>query len=103
MEVIAFDPFVTQERAPQGVRMVALDELCARLDADEIYFVRGDYDIVSSTRQIPLTPGRKEAIEKAETFVMGGIQISATPDGMFEFHHRENSNKICRELGNAVE
>ena len=81
----------------------ALDELCARLDADEVYFVRGDYDDVSSTRQIPLTPGRKEAIEKAESFVMGGIQISATPDGMFEFHHRENSNKICRELGDAVE
>ena len=98
-----WDPERASDQAAVFAHFDALDELCARLDADEIYFVRGDYDIVSSTRQIPLTPGRKEAIEKAETFVMGGIQISATPDGMFEFHHRENSNKICRELGNAVE
>jgi D-3-phosphoglycerate dehydrogenase len=37
MEVIAYDPFVTQERAPEGVRMVALDELCAEADFVSIH------------------------------------------------------------------
>ncbi len=37
MEVIAYDPFVTQERAPEGVRMVSLDELCAEADFVSIH------------------------------------------------------------------
>lgn len=37
MEVVAYDPFVTQERAPEGVRMVALDELCAAADFVSIH------------------------------------------------------------------
>lgn len=37
MEVIAYDPFVTQERAPDGVRMVALDELCGAADFVSIH------------------------------------------------------------------
>jgi D-3-phosphoglycerate dehydrogenase len=37
MQVIAYDPFVTQERAPDGVRMAALDELCAEADFVSIH------------------------------------------------------------------
>lgn len=37
MEVIAHDPFVTPDRAPAGVRLVDLDELCARADFVSIH------------------------------------------------------------------
>ncbi|MFO1051702.1 MAG: phosphoglycerate dehydrogenase [Planctomycetota bacterium] len=47
MEVIAYDPFVPQERAPSGVRMVDLDELCARAD-----FVTIHVPLMDSTRHL---------------------------------------------------
>ena len=50
-----------------------LDEVCERLGADEIFLVRGKHtEDVESTRKVILTPGRKQAIEVAETFVMVG-------------------------------
>ena len=53
-----------------------LDEVCERLGADEIFLVRGKHtEDVESTRKVILTPGRKQAIEVAETFVMVGALL----------------------------
>lgn len=82
-----------------------LDETCERLGADDIFLTRrGDHvEDVESVRKVILTPGRKRAIEEAESFLMGGIQVSFEDDGTFEFHHKENSNKVCAELARAAE
>jgi D-3-phosphoglycerate dehydrogenase len=47
MAVLAYDPFVTQERAPHGVRMVDLDELCAQSD-----FVSIHVPLMDATRHL---------------------------------------------------
>ncbi len=47
MQVIAHDPYVSQERAPAGVRMVDLDELCASSD-----FVTIHVPLLEETRHL---------------------------------------------------
>lgn len=47
MQVVAHDPFVPQDRAPAGVRMVELDELCALAD-----FVTIHVPLLDETRHL---------------------------------------------------
>ena len=84
-----------------------LDETCARLHADRIFVTGSGGDHtgdIESTRKVILTSGRLQAIEEAESFVMGGIQIGIDEEtGLFEFHHKENSNNVCNRLAAEVE
>ncbi|MEO0479858.1 MAG: phosphoglycerate dehydrogenase [Planctomycetota bacterium] len=70
MEVIAYDPYVTQDQAPEGVRVVSLNELCETSD-----FVSIHVPLLDATRHL-FDRTRLESMKKGARLIhaaRGGI------------------------------